>query len=470
MSSIHARKALLAGGWAEQVRLEVDEGRLRAVSTGVPARPVDTAVGIVIPGLCNAHSHAFQRALAGHAEERSPASKDTFWTWRSRMYRLAARVDADALEAVARQLYCEMLSSGYTSVAEFHYLLGQVAAGGEDEAMLEALASAANDSGIRLTYVPVLYERAGFDQPEPNADQRRFATTLPEFERHYARARNAADGRFTVGIGAHSLRAVGAASLARIVELSQTDRVPMHIHIAEQQREVDQCLAALHARPVRWLMREFDVDGHWCLVHATHMDDEECEALARSGAVVCLCPSTEANLGDGLFPLEKYLESGGRIAIGSDSHISINPFEELRWLEYGQRLIAQKRNVAAIVTGAGAGGARHTGRSLFGRAITGGALAGGLPDQALQEGANADLVALDDESPMLLGHQSDSLLDALVFSGMTLPIDRVMVNGEWRVVDGRHRAREHARGEYRRVIGRLYPSPADALSRERGST
>ena len=449
MTSIHARKALLADGWSERVRLEVSGGRIESVERDVTASASDTAVGIVIPGICNAHSHAFQRALAGHAEERSPESRDTFWSWRSRMYSLAALIDADALAAIARQLYCEMLASGYTAVAEFHYLLSEVAGGAPDDAMLNALVTAAEDSGIRLVYVPVLYERAGFEQPEPNAEQRRFATTLQQFEEHYVRARETAEGRFTVGIGAHSLRAVSAPSLARVVALSQADRAPMHIHIAEQQREVDQSLGSLGARPVRWLLREFDVDEHWCLVHATHMDDEECEALGRAGAVACLCPSTEANLGDGLFPLERHLEAGGRIAIGSDSHISINPFEELRWLEYGQRLIAQKRNVAAIRE-------RHTGRSLFERAVAGGSLAGGLTDGRLRKGANADLVVLDDDSPMLLGHDTDSLLDALVFSGFTLPIDRVMTRGEWRVIDGRHTAREHAREEYARVADKLY--------------
>jgi len=451
MTSIHARKALLADGWAEQVRLTIRNGRIGSIEKGERPKRNDTSVGIVIPGLCNAHSHAFQRALAGHTEERAPGSRDNFWTWRSRMYRLAALIDANALTAIARQLYSEMLCSGYTSVAEFHYLHRQPgdAPDASGDAMLNALVTAADDSGIRLTYVPVLYERAGFEQPEPDADQKRFATTLKQFEEHYARARKAAGGRFTVGIGAHSLRAVSGRSLARIVALARRDEVPMHIHVAEQQREVDQCLASLKARPVQWLLREFDLDERWCLVHATHIDADECEALGRSGAVVCLCPSTEANLGDGLFPLEKFLEADGRIAIGSDSHVSINPFEELRWLEYGQRLVAQKRNVAAIND-------RHTGRSLYDRAVAGGALAGGQRGGQLQKGASADLVVLDDDSPMLLGHDSQSLLDALVFSGFTLPIDRVMTHGEWRVVDGRHIAREHALAEYASVVGRLY--------------
>jgi len=460
MISIHARKALLSDGWAERVRFAIAKGSIGSIETNVNAKSGDISVGIVIPGLCNAHSHAFQRAMAGHAEQRSPGHRDNFWSWRNLMYRLAAHIDADALTAIARQLYSEMLSSGYTAVAEFHYLLSEPSGAGRPgapgDAMLDALVTAAEESGIRLTYVPVLYERAGFDQPEPNEDQRRFAMTLPQFEEHYRRAREAARGRFTVGIGAHSLRAVTARSLARVVELAKADGVPMHIHVAEQQREVEQSLAALKRRPVRWLLEEFDLDEQWCLVHATHMDAEECEALAKSGAVACLCPSTEANLGDGLFPLEKFLESGGRIAIGSDSHVSINPFEELRWLEYGQRLIAQKRNVAAIHE-------RHTGRSLFERVVAGGALAGGRRDGQLKKGADADLVVLDDDSPMLLGHDADSLLDALVFSGFTLPIDRVMTRGEWRVIDGRHKGRAHAHAEYARVVASLAGLRGEAL-------
>ncbi|HEX2139887.1 MAG TPA: formimidoylglutamate deiminase [Woeseiaceae bacterium] len=455
MHSIFARKALLADGWSERVRLCVEGGLVAAVEQEAEAEPGDVQAGIVIPGLVNAHSHAFQRALVGRTEQRSPATKDNFWTWRSRMYALAQRIDRDALTAIARQAYCEMLSAGYTGVVEFHYLHSENPESGPGDAMLQALATAAGDSGIRLTYVPVLYERAGFDQPEPNADQRRFATTLPDFEAHYRAAKDLANDSFSVGIGAHSLRAASAESLAQVAAIARADQAPMHLHIAEQQREVDQCLAALETRPVRWLLRHFDVDERWCLVHATHLDAEEITALAGSGAVVCLCPSTEANLGDGLFPLQQYLEQGGRIAIGSDSHVSINPFEELRWLEYGQRLVSQTRNVAPGLDS-------HTGRSLFELAVAGGALAGGRRDGGLRRGACADLVILDDDSPMLVGHETESLLDALVFSGFTLPIDRVMSRGQWCVVDGHHTQAEPARREYARTVARLYPKEARA--------
>jgi len=449
MSGIFARKALLADGWADNVRLDIEAGRIAAVAADARATAADREFGIVIPGLANAHSHAFQRVLAGHTEERGPANKDNFWTWRSRMYALAGKIDATAMEAIARQVYSEMVATGYTSVAEFHYLHNEPDTSETSEALFEAIAAAADASGIRLTYVPVLYERAGFDQPDPTADQQRFARSIDEFLEHYARIKSLAGERFAVGIGAHSLRAVTAESLAKIAAVAAADGAPMHIHIAEQQREVDQCMNTHGKRPVEWLLDQHDVNEQWCLVHATHIDEDEIAAIADSGAVVCLCPSTEANLGDGLFPLQKFLGRQGRIAIGSDSHVSINPFEELRWLEYGQRLITQKRNIAAI-------GRSQTGRSLFELAAAGGALATGQPGGRIRTGDNADLVLLDDDSPMLAGHSTRSLLDALVFSGFTLPIDGVMVGGEWQVIDGRHKDAEAARAGYAAVARALY--------------
>jgi len=452
MTRLFARKALLTGGWAENVRLEVAAGEISSIVADSRIEDDDLEVGIVIPGLVNAHSHAFQRLLAGHTEQRGPAGKDTFWTWRTRMYALAGMVDAGALFAIARQVYTEMVATGYTAVAEFHYLHNEPGDKGASEAMFEAIVAAAIESGIRLTFVPVLYERAGFDEPQPTAQQERFARTVDEFIVHYesasSRAQKSGSEKFRVGIGAHSLRAVTAESLSRIAAVAAADSVPMHIHIAEQQREVEQCLDAHDARPVEWLYDNQDVNENWCLVHATHIDEREIRAITESGAVVCLCPSTEANLGDGLFPLQNFLEHSGRIAIGSDSHVSINPFEELRWLEYGQRLISQSRNIAAIRR-------QQTGRSLFEMALDGGALAGGEPGGHIQTGAVADLVILDDDSPMLVGHTTRSLLDALVFSGFTLPIDRVMVHGKWQVVDGRHIKEQEARQAYAAVATEL---------------
>lgn len=449
MTTLFARKALLANGWQQDVRLSIEAGRIVAIDAACQPQDDDTKAGIVIPGLCNAHSHAFQRALVGHTEYRGPAEKDNFWTWRQLMYQLAARIDANALENIARQLYVEMVSSGYTTVVEFHYLHRQLGDSALTDAMLKALIKAADDAGISLTYVPILYERAGFSDKPLSPVQERFASSLEEFINHYQQATTLLEGPHSLAIGAHSLRAVSPDSLKRIAAISAADGVPLHIHIAEQQREIDECLGAYQARPVYWLLDNFDLNSRWCLVHATHMDDEELELVAKSGAVVCLCPSTEANLGDGLFRLQPFLQNDGRIAIGSDSHVTVNPFEELRWLEYGQRLAAQERNVAAIRM-------RNTGRSLYERAATGGAIAAGKPAGGqLEVGARADLVVFDDHSPMLVGHDAESLLDALVFSGFTLPIDRVMVDGHWKVVDGRHTGVDLARQKFAETIGRL---------------
>ena len=448
MRHLFCRLALTGNGWAEDVRLTIDGGRIVSIETGAMRDAGDERAGIVIPGLANAHSHAFQRVLAGHTEHRGPAGKDNFWSWRSRMYALAGQVDGSVLEAIATQAYCEMVATGFTSVAEFHYLHNEPGEGAPSDAMYRALAAAAATSGIRMTYVPVLYERAGFTRAEPTADQQRFTRTAGEFIEHFETVSQQCADRIGTGIGVHSLRAVSAGSLSRIARLAADHSVPMHIHIAEQQREVDECLDALGQRPVEWLLGHCDVDEQWCLVHATHIDDREVTALCRAGAVVCLCPSTEANLGDGLFPLQPYLEQGGRIAIGSDSHVSINPFEELRWLEYGQRLATQQRNVAAIRR-------PETGRSLFETALKGGAAACGNATGEIAEGADADLVVLDDDSPMLAGHTAQSLLDALVFSGFSLPIDRVMVDGAWLVEVGRHVNEADARQAYARVARSL---------------
>ncbi len=448
MSSVFAHKALLQKGWANSVRLDIRDGRIEAVDADVKPAATDVVTGCVIPGLCNAHSHAFQRALAGHTERRSPDGQDNFWSWRARMYDLASVMDARTLRAVARQAYTEMLSSGYTTVAEFHYLHREPGSNSTDETMFDAICDAADESGIRLMYVPVLYERAGFDMPAPEEQQQLFALDLQTFLQHHARAQEKSGESIGVGIGAHSLRAVSHESMIEIARAGTEAGGPIHIHIAEQQREVDQCMAANGRRPVRWLLENFAVGSQWCLVHATHMDADEVEMLAQSDAVVCLCPSTEANLGDGLFPLHDYLSHGGRIAIGSDSHISINPFEELRWLEYGQRLVKQSRNIASLRNS-------HVGRELFERALEGGAQASGQAPAGLCVGAPADLVALYEEDPMLVGHSDESRLDALIFSGYRLPIERVMVHGEWCVIDGDHVSRQAARDGFAASLERL---------------
>ena len=298
----------------------------------------------------------------------SPAGRDNFWTWRERMYALAGKISADRLVAIARQAL-HGNASGRPIPRSWNFTTCTAIRTKRilTTPCFRQLPPAATDSGIGLTYVPVHYERAGFDNAEPNRQQSGFAMRIDEFVEHHAQLSRAADG-IGLGIGAHSLRAVTPESLQQIAAIANDAAIPMHLHVAEQQREVEECLASYGARPVQWLLENFSVGRHWNLVHATHIDDQEIEGIANSGAVVVLCPSTEANLGDGLFPLHRYLSGGGRIAIGSDSHISINPFEELRWLEYGQRLVSQSRNIAAVEKS-------HVGSELFERAVKGGAAA-----------------------------------------------------------------------------------------------
>ncbi len=445
MSAVFAKKALLDGSWVAGVRLLVEDGKIAGIETGSSPAAGDESVGYVMPGLCNAHSHAFQRALAGHTEQRTPAGGDNFWTWRERMYALASAVNADALHAIATQAYSEMLTSGYTSVVEFHYLHRDPSSPDREDVMLDAILGAAADSGIRLTYVPVHYERSGFDSDKPLQRQRSFTLPIDAFLAHQRRAAERATDNLTVGIGAHSLRAVSTSSLHAIAEVANDTFVPMHLHISEQQREVDECELAYGARPVAWLLDNFAVASNWCLVHATHLNDDEVLALAKSQAVVALCPSTEANLGDGLFRLHDFLTAGGRIAIGSDSHISINPFEELRWLEYGQRLASRSRNVVSLRDS-------HVGSELFARALQGGAAASGQEDANIAVGNSADFVVLNTDDAMLTGHDDASRLDALVFSGYPLPVERVMINGAWRVKDATHVNRDSIRQRFTDVI------------------
>lgn len=450
-TEVHARLALLANGWARNVTLTIENGCFSSVRANTS--PYDNAVAIAIPGLCNAHSHAFQRALAGYTEHRGHG-KDTFWTWRNVMYALAGRIDAAALETIAAQLYAEMLMRGYTSVVEFHYLhraadretlnietLNSESMNGE---MHDALRRAASTTGMRLVYAPVLYERSGFESPTLTKAQAPFGLTLDDYFAHYETVRKQGP---TI-LGAHSLRAVSPASLKALDARSKADRVPIHVHVAEQPKEVDECVAKHGARPVEWLLDHVDVDERWTLVHATHIDDAERARLAPTSAVACLCPSTEANLGDGFFPHRDYVDAGGRFAIGSDSHVSVDPFEELRWLEYGQRLLRGQRNVAAHATG-------HTGHDLFVAAQVGGAQSAGLRSRGIAAGSPADLVVLDRSHPSLVGHGPSTLLDALVFANHGSPIERVMVNGEWHVKDGSHRSAETLRDAYAQCVRAL---------------
>lgn len=435
-----APSAWLPGGWQPQVLLRIGgDGRWAEISPGI-AQPPAEAVRLdapLLPGLVNAHSHAFQRAFAGLAERRE-SSSDDFWSWRERMYQVALRIDPGQLRAIAAQLYLELLQGGYTQVCEFNYLRhdrdGTPYA--DPHALSWALADAASDAGIGLTLMPTLYERAGFAQPSLRDDQRRFASTP---ESVWSTAEAIAAGQrpgLRAGLVIHSLRAASADSINRLAALAQSFTGPIHIHVAEQTAEVDDCVAATGARPIEWLVREGLLDARWQLVHATHALRSEIDAVARSGAGVVICPSTEANLGDGLCDLPGWLVAGVPLAIGSDSHATRDWREELRWLDYGQRLAWRQRNVSASPQS----GQPSTAERLFGLVADSGAAASGEPLWGLVKGARADVLVADRREPALLGVPASRTLDALVFSSPARPWRDVMVAGRWVIRDHRHAA------------------------------
>jgi formimidoylglutamate deiminase len=432
-SAYLADAALVEGEVRERVRIEVDGGgAITAVQAGtVAASGAERIAGLVVPGVANLHSHAFQRAMAGLAERAGPEG-DNFWRWREVMYRFLAVLAPEDVQAIAAQLYVECLQNGYTAVAEFHYLHN--APDGtpySDRAELaRRIVAAAEAAGIGLTLLPVLYRHSGFAGAAPVAGQRRFVLGVED----YARLCHTMASLVRVGVAPHSLRAVTPGNLQAAVALAGElgADTPMHIHAAEQTREVDDCLAWSRQRPVAWLLDHAPVGPRWCLVHATHIDAAECRTLAASGAVVGLCQTTEANLGDGIFPLCPYLEAGGRFGIGSDSNVSASPVEELRWLEYVRRLESRARNVTETRQGA------SVAATLLGRAASGGARALGRNAGAIAPGRLADLVVLDPEHPALVGRRGLALLDAWLFSGNATPVRHVMVEGRWVVRDGAH--------------------------------
>jgi formimidoylglutamate deiminase len=382
-----------------------------------------------VAGMPNLHSHAFQRAMAGLAERQSEAN-DSFWTWRELMYRFAGRITPETQYAIAAQLFVEMLESGYTSVCEFHYLHHRPDGRPYDDpaAMSQAIIAAARATGIRLTLLPVLYMSGGFDGRALGERQRRFGHSLDAYLALLQSLRAHEDPMLRVGIAFHSLRAVPGAALREVLAATASEPMPVHMHIAEQIGEVQDCLAIRGARPVEWLLANAAVDARWTLVHATHLDAAEVKGIAASGATVAICPTTEANLGDGLFPLRDYLQSGGHWGIGSDSHVSVSPVEELRWLEYGQRLVTRRRNIAVSAS------QPSTGESLYGQA-----LAGGLRSAGQAEAAAGDFVVLDDQAPALAGATVGNLLDRLVFAGNRCLVDETHVAGVRVVSGGRHR-------------------------------
>jgi formiminoglutamate deiminase len=442
-------RAFLPGGWARDVRLESLDGRIVSVTAG--AQPVlgDTREAIAIPGMPDLHSHAFQRAMAGLTEHRGEGD-DNFWSWREAMYRFASRMGPDEVEAIAAYAYADMLEGGFTTVGEFHYVHRTPDGGLYDNPAEMALRhlAAAQTTGIGVVMLPVFYAASGFGGAPPTDGQRRFITDIDTFGDIVQRiAAHAGPHSRGLGVAPHSLRAVPAELFPALLSLRPDG--PVHIHAAEQLQEVADCVVWSGLRPVEWLLEHVGLDPRWCVVHATHLTDDETVRLAASGAVAGLCPITEANLGDGVFPARAFLEAGGHFGVGSDSNVQIGAAEELRLLEYSQRLTLRARN--ALATRA----QRSTGRRLFEAALDGGARALGLGSAEMTVGARADFVVLDAEQTDLACVGDDNLLDAWIFSAGRQAIQKVVVDGEIVVEGGRHRARARIDARYRAAIAKL---------------
>lgn len=453
-SRIRFETAWLPEGWRNNVVLAVDgSGNIASVNADDTVTPANLVRGAAVPGMPNVHSHAFQRAMAGLAERRA-SSSDSFWTWRETMYELAGRMTPAALNAIAAQLYTEMLKAGYTSVCEFHYLhhpaaCAEDAADSDPQQMSQALIDAANSSGIGMTLLPTLYQTSQFGGAAPTARQRQFTLATERFIDLVEGLRGAVRSpQLEIGIALHSLRALPPDAMRSVVAAQGTSGV-VHIHVAEQQREVTASLQHLGKRPIEWLLEHAPVDRRWCLVHATHTTAEELAALAASGAVVALCPTTEGNLGDGYFPLPEYLAGGGRFAIGSDSQIALAPCEELRWLEYQARLRRQERNVCL------GGDGSSVGAHLWRMACVAGAQASGRNIGELKVGARADIVVINTELPLFCNRSDDAIIDTFVFSGDRSAVRDVMVGGRWLVHDGAHFAETAIAAGYKRAVNLL---------------
>ena len=437
--SYFAEAAWLGGAWAKDVLLTVSgEGIWQSITPQATAAEKAAATrlsGPVLPGVVNAHSHAFQRAIVGLTERRSSAgdASDDFWSWRDRMYSAANRITPDQLEAIATQLYAELLAGGYTQVCEFQYLHRNIdgAAYADPVEMSLALVRAAQTTGIGLTLLPTLYMRSGFIASGLRDDQRRFASTPDSVLRvvESVQRQTATDARINCGVAIHSLRAASPAALLELGRSADAARLPIHIHIAEQTQEVDDCIAHTGQRPIEWLLDHADVGERWNLVHATHTTPAELQGIQQRGAAIVICPATEANLGDGVFDLPGYAALGGRWSIGSDSHVTRSWPEELRLLEYSQRLSLRQRNIAARV-----GSNESSAAMLFEAAIRGGTGARGQFDAKnagqIAVGQRADFASLDMQSPALLGVPGDYALDALVFSSPSARFAEVFVAGQ----------------------------------------
>lgn len=442
-------QALLPEGWARDVRLTIASGRIARIETATRKTGADDAHAVAVPGMVNLHSHAFQRGMAGLAEKRGPTN-DSFWTWRELMYRFIACLDPEQFEAIVAMAFVEMLEAGFIRVGEFHYLHHD--ANGAPYAaraeMAAGVAAAAQATGIGLTLLPVFYAHSGFGGLAPSPQQRRFIHDIDGYVRLLEASRRVVSNLddAIVGVAPHSLRAVTKDELVQVTKLA--GNAPIHIHVAEQMKEVEDCVSWSGSRPVQWLLDTGLINDRWCLVHATHIDGQEMSLVAKSGAVVGLCPITEANLGDGIFPAQPYIAASGAFGIGSDSNVLIDTAEELRILEYGQRLAHRRRNVLARAEGSSTGG------ELYRASLRGGAQAVGV-DTALNPGASADLVSLDADHPAMSGRDGDAILDSWIFAARGGAVETIWRRGKKVVCGGRHISRDAIAVRYRRVLSGL---------------
>lgn len=450
MSRLHFASALLPSGWANDVQVVITAGAIAAVTPDVTPAAGDERHAIALPGLASLHSHAFQRGMAGLAELRGD-STDTFWTWRETMYRFALAMTPDDVAAVATLLYVEMLEQGFTRVGEFHYLHHDRDGShyADPAEMAARIAEVAEASSIGLTLLPSFYAHGSFGGAAPHDGQRRFICSVDQFAQLMAASRKAIASLpgANIGLAPHSLRAVAPDELAAIIPLAEGG--PVHIHAAEQAKEVEDCLAWSGRRPVQWLLEHAPLDQRWCLIHATHTTSDEVSAFAKTGAVAGLCPITEASLGDGIFPAREFLDADGLFGIGTDSNVLVGVADELRQLEYGQRLKHRARNVLS------GGAGRSTGRTLFDDALAGGARALAQPIAGLTPGARADIVTLDTAHPSLAGRRGDAVIDGWIFAAGSGAIDCVWAGGNKVVEGGQHKLRRAARERFNASVRRL---------------
>lgn len=465
----YAKDILLSDGWAKNQVLTIENGVITDIAPGKPCsgdlssttESIQSFSGAVIPGMVNCHSHAFQRAFAGFSEQGSDG-QDSFWTWRKIMYKFLGRLDHNDAQVIASQLYIEMLKKGYTRVAEFHYLHHNMSGNpykcSESQSsdlakMAHAIFEAASHAGIGLTMLPVLYQYAGFGQKMPNEGQKRFINSTKQFNQLVSDCYTLSKQfqNTNVGIAPHSLRAADKDSIESAVKHIRTlDKyAPIHIHIAEQQQEVDDCLAHYKKRPVQWLLDNFEVDKHWCLIHATHITQQEQKSIVTSEAIVGICPTTEANLGDGIFPTAEFLDLAGTFAIGSDSHISISPVEELRWLEYAQRLQKQKRTILSNKA------QKSVGQNLWHKAATGGAQSTSTNTGAIAVGKQADLLVLNEKQTRLFANNHQHILDSIIFASQENVVKDVMVNGCWVIQNNVHALEIESAENFAKLLKKL---------------